>query len=568
MARPPRRNTIGTLTLLPRAVAGAAEERIRREWLATPMHRWSLGGPKPKGLAARPRDARPPDRNAGARLLAGTFQFHGEALALGGGADPWSALTPSRRFAESLHAFGWMGDLLSVGEVGAREALRLWLAWRRAFGRPNLFGWSGRALERRLFNQTCAVAALSPLGSEAEGALMLGDIARQARHLAAQGSDASRAAERWAAIALAGAALAGPAGERLLGKALAKLERTLPVAVLPDGVHADRSPQRGLELLFDLIALDDALSQRGRPAPVEVSRAIDRLTAASRFFALGDGRLAAFQGGEAGRADWLAAALALEDAPPAVPRSLSYGGYHRLKAGRIEVIADTGAPASGVFSQAACAQPAAIEVVLEGRRLVRGCAWSTAAPPGSERFRLARGASTLTLDDGSPGEPVEGFLAESLGARLAGGPSEMVLDRRETDDAQWLDITHDGWAAAFGLSHTRRLFLDEIAGELRGEDVVSQLRKRAGRRLVAVAIHFHLAPDVRASPAVDGKSVLIRAPGSPGWRLRSDAGETAVEASVLFEDGAPVSTPQVVLRSHFHLASGGRIRWKLEPAAP
>jgi uncharacterized heparinase superfamily protein len=69
--------------------------------------------------------------------------------------------------------------------------------------------------------------------------------------------------------------------------------------VLADGGHATRSPEAGIELLFDLLTLDDALGQRGRPSPEALSRAIDRLSTAARFFTLGDGHLAAFHGGEA-----------------------------------------------------------------------------------------------------------------------------------------------------------------------------------------------------------------------------------------------------------------------------
>ena len=61
---------------------------------------------------------------------------------------------------------------------------------------------------------------------------------------------------------------------------------------------------------------------------------------------------------------------------------------------------------------------------------------------------------------------------------------------------------------------------------------------------VAVAIHFHLAADVRASLARDQRSVLLTGPSGTGWWLRNDAGEVALEPSAVFENGvARGSTP-------------------------
>ncbi len=250
---------------LPADPVAALTRQLRREWRAGPLHHLVIDRPKTDGLAIRPRDLRPADAAAGERLLAGEFGFSAERIEVGRGGDPWRRALPSRRFAVRLHAFDWMRDLIAAGEAGQREALRLWLEWRAVFGRYNEFAWSGEALERRVFNLAASAAALAPLVSEVEGATFVADLARQARHLLGDPGDPGRAAERAAAAALVGAALNGKAGEALRAQALPRLERLLPAAVLRDGVHASRSPERGLELLFDLLALDDALSQLGAP---------------------------------------------------------------------------------------------------------------------------------------------------------------------------------------------------------------------------------------------------------------------------------------------------------------
>ena len=345
----------------------------------------------------------------------------------------------------------------------------------------------------------------------------------------------------------------------------------MPRTVLPDGVHASRSPQAGLELLFDLLTLDDAMSQRGLEPPPMLTRAIDRLSGALRFFTLGDGRLACFQGGESVRAARVAAALAQDSSKTRPPDVAPHGGYHRLAGEGLLAMVDGGAPAQGDFSVRACAQPFALELVCGRDRLITNCGWTPdgAAP---QAFRLADGASTLTVADSSVGEPMSGLLAAVFGPRLSGAPRLVTARRHEGQEGIWLDLSHDGWGPRFGLRHARRLFLDRAQDQLRGEDRLDPINAKTGRaeagrpRYLPFSVRFHLHPDARASLARDQKSVLIRGPSNQGWWLRSDAPEVSIEPSAHFEDGKTRRSSQVVLRARARSDSGGRVRWKLAVA--
>ena len=561
MAAPPRPRVSPLLWL--GAATLALGGQLRREWRAGPFHRLAIAGPNPKGLAARPHDPRPANPAAGERLLQGRFDLAGETLDPGPGGDPWNLACPSRAFAEALHGFGWLPDLLAVDEAGPREALRLWLHWRRQFGRPAAFGWTGLALERRLFHLACAAPALLPLASELEGALYLGDLARQARHLRRDPGDPGRVLERLAAQALAGVTLAGPAGERLMRGALRRLERLAAEAVLPDGVHATRSPERGLELLFDLLTLDDALSQRGAPAPVEIARAIDRLSGAVRFFALPVRRAPRFHGGEAAAPERVARALALDAARAAPVKGAPYGAFERLQSQRLSVAADVGRPPEGGWSTAACAQPASVEIACGGRRLIVASAWSAAAPATAERLRGPEGGSCLALGEAWPATPLRGLPARTFGACLVGGEAAIKAVRQETDDAVWVEIASEAWRRPFGFDHARRLFLDLAADELRGEDQLTPAARGRPRGPVPYAIRFQLAPQVSASVAVDGRSALIKPPGGAAWRLRSDAPQTSLQPGVLFEDGAHHQIQVLTLLGEVSPTAGAKVRWKL-----
>ncbi len=547
--------------MLPRALAQAVARQVEAEWFGSPFHRLAIARPRAFGFSVRPRDSRPADTARGRQILNGAFLLGGSALHLGPEGDPFDRPSPSRRFAISLHRFGWMADLPSLGEPGLRRALALQSDWRRGFGRWNTFSWSGEVLERRVFNLACVAPALATVAADAEIALLAQDLSRQARHLLNITENPARAAQRAAAAALAGCALADKAGELLITRGLARLARLLPRVVLPDGVHASRSAETGLELLFDLLALDDALAQRGRPAPEDLPQAIDRLASGVRLLTLNDGRLACFQGGETSTAARVSAALLRDEGERRVPTGAPQGGYQRMAGRELQVIVDVGAPARGVFATTACAQPLALEVVCGRDRLITGCAWSMGGG-APHAFRLSDAASTASLADGSPGEPLQGMLADMLGPLLIGAPTEVAARRHDTEAGAWLDLSHDGFVKRCGLRHGRKLFLDRASDELRGEDHFEPVGAGPGRYL-PFTVRFHLHPDARASLARDNKSVLLKGPAGVGWWLRNDAPEVAVEPSAHFVGGELRRSSQIVLRGQARPDKGGRLRWKL-----
>jgi uncharacterized heparinase superfamily protein len=351
---------------------------------------------------------------------------------------------------------------------------------------------------------------------------------------------------------VAGASLRGPAGKRLLDRALSRLGRALAVTVGPDGGHASRRPDLALELLFDLQTLDEAMVQRGLAAPDAVQRAIDGLAATVRFFTLADGALAAFQGGSARAAPYVAAARA-QDETGDRPTALDLGGYQRMDALALQVIADTAPPAAGAWSARACDQPLAIQVLVGGRRLIDA---------GVGRGLAA--ASTVEVGEAGPGRVLTGFPAAVLGSRLADADALVEAKRHEAPGALWLDLIYHGWMRPYGLVHQRRLYLDLDAGELRGEDRLTPTAKAQGpdgRHFVPYAVRFPLHHGVQALVSQDRRSVLLRpSGGGGGWILRNDALDVTLEPMV---GGRGL---QLVLRGQRRADSGARVRWKLAPA--
>ena len=555
---------------LPLALAAAAEtirQRLADEWRGLGVGRRRPARSRNLKLIATPRDFRPPNPEVGRALIAGRFLLAGAELDVGPGGDPWDRISPTRRFAVELHRFAFLPDLVACGATGAKEGLRLFLEWRRAFGKPDAFAWGPAVLERRVFNLACAARRLSAVASDVEAMELFTALLHQADYLLSLGAAPTRAAERAAAAALTASALNSAPAERLLAQSLKRLSSDLQQAVLGDGGHRTRSPQAGLELLLDLLSLDDLLLQRGREAPLAMVNAMDRLSAAARFHTLADGRLASFHGGEAVAPERVRAVMSEEgsDAPP--PVHAPHSGYHRLSGPNLQVMVDAGPPAEGPWSLTACGQPLALEILAGTDRLFANGGWSPDAA-GPQAMRLSAAANTAAVGRGSAGWPLTGFLARALGPRLIYGAQTVQSHREENEAGVWLEMSHDGWHKPFGLTHARRLFVDRTGDELRGEDVFTPISEGARPKAATFTVHFHLFPGVQASVARDGRSVILRGPSDRGWWFRNDAAQVSLEASVCFIDGQPRRTQQVALQSDIPLDGPARMRWKLTPIDP
>ena len=567
---PVRSSGVATGPALWPAVAGRV--LTRQMWIelyGLPGYAMTLGLSRATAFAATPRDFRPADINLGKAVLGGRFPLAGSNLEAEAPADPWNRPSPSKAFAVDLHAFAWLPGLMLHGERGAREALRLTLAWTDTFSRWSPFAWEPQILARRVFNLACAAKKMGAVASEADRLRLADTLGRQARQLLRPPGGLAGKAERLVAAAVAGCVLAGPAGAGLRRAALGRLPGALRVTVAGDGGHASRAPEAGMELLLDLLTLDDALSQLSEPAPEAMGGSIIRLTTALRLQVLPDGRLAGFQGGGPSSPARVAAARAHDEHAEATAGAVgTVGGLARIRSPLLTIMTDAGSPGRGAWSEAACAQPLALEIVCGKDRIVTGCGWT---PRAADRqgLRLTPGHSTLTLGEQSFAEPLGGWKGELLGARLYGRQYHVTSERRDGDGAVWLEVEHDAWAQPFGLMHQRRLYLDQRLDELRAEE---RLHPAAGPRDVVrviaapYAVRFHLEPGVQASLARDRRSILLRGHSGRGWWFRTDGPDVAIEPSVHVDEGLTRRSLQVVVRGSARTDAETKIRWKLSPA--
>lgn len=562
---------------------GAAVERIGRtaleEWRASVVYRrLMLRTSAPSALAARPRDLRTGDPERGRDILNGVFLLAGQELAVEPGTSPWRGASPSRRFAKRLHEFVWLRHLAALDTEEASEtALRLWDDWVEIFDGGNVFSWSPDIAGPRLMNWLAASSMLfedpDPVARSARFAVLAGQAEHVARCCGEAEAGRARFAAR-AAAALGAICLAWPPARR--DRLLAELAAEADEQILSDGGHVSRCPESALECLLDLSLVEDALGQRGLDMPVRIIRVLSRLTPAIRFFRHGDGGLAAFNGGGEGDAETIESALARDEAGGGkVFSSAPASVFLRGEAGRSLLIFDGGGCPPPSFTSEAHAGALSFEFSHAGQRLIVNCGWAPNQPANWRApVRATAAHSTLVAEETSSARLARGRLARRLlGARFASGASSLESRMRAEEQGRWMEAAHDGYRAAFGLVHRRRLYLSSSGDDLRGEDLLfrpADAREPPPAESVKYAIRFHLYPGLRVSLSRDETSALIAPPHGPGWRLRTDRGPLRLERSAYLAAGAPPRrSEQLVIYGAAKPSAGpeddaNRVRWALQ----
>jgi len=559
-----------------RAPFGAlASARIKESWRDLAGHSalsWTdflrLTGPMPDRIAFHPPDFAKGDPAEAAKLREGIFDLPGGRVRMEGGAAPWDIEAPNQNWEEALNGFSWLTHFAADKQPRTAEHVR-WLVdtWMAVNGKWDDVAWRPHVIARRLMSWF-AHGRLVLEGSDIVWRSMwLRSISRQAKHLARTAGWAPDGAPRLtAALALAMTGLCLDVSRSRLERGIQMAVTEIEKQILPDGGHISRDPGTLVTAFRDFLALEAALIHAREVVPAQLRHAIDRMAPLIRFFRHGDGRLALFNGATEAPLAGLDEAL---EAAQADGTPLSYArqsGYQRIERGRTVVLMDTGPAPAGPLSVNAHAGCLSFEMSVGRNRLIVNCgATELKGPEWRLAFRATAAHSTLTLGERSSAV----FLDDDRAARLLGwriltGPEKILSERSETDDGVWLETAHDGYVQRFGVEHRRRLFVAGDGEDIRGEDSLVQTKAaraqeagggrggkggKAKKRMVPYAARFHLHPDVRASLARDGKSVLLLLPSGDGWQFRAAGGQIGLEESAYLGAGDSVRrSEQIVVR--------------------
>ncbi len=524
---------------------------LRRLLFANPLYGLTLSGRVPSEPRGTPPDPWPGDAEVGTAIVEGRFCLAGAWHAPG--LDPWRSPLGGEAAQAALHGFGWLRDLRALGTEAARGRIReLVISWLDACDHWHPIAWRPDVLGARMVNW---LAAYGSLGTTRDPALtqgLLRSLARQGRHLGRSLAAAPRDARAFAAIRGAiGCGLHMPGHAVLARAGLAALEHQIERQILPDGGLAERSPSSLLGALKDLVDIRTMLTSGHLEVPEPLVSAIDRMAPMLRTLRYGDGRLGLFHGGNEEDDRLIQTVLALSGARGRAVGAAPHAGYQRVLARRTLVLMDCGPPPPPGLDRNAHAGTLGLEVSVGKNRLIVNCgAHADDGDAWHDVLRATASHSTVVVDDHNSSEVLGGG---GLGRRA----SPVTVVRRDADGSVLVEASHDGYAPTRALVHRRSLYVAAGGDDIRGEDVLT------GRGRSAVAVRFHLHPQVSASRVGDGSAVLLRPPSGAGWRFRAEGGDITLEDSIYAGvAGARRRSQQIVVSGPVG-RGGAMIKWRL-----
>lgn len=566
-----------TDVIAPRARPGEALIRLAYR-MGVPGHALAAPFRRPSALRVLATVESPfvGDRTAGIALRAGHFLVHGVKQPISG-LDFAGKTTIAPGLERCIHSFAWLADLAASAPredciTVAERVTSLWLDANPQVGKGP--AWDVEHAGLRLM--AWLVHAPLVLAGQ-DGALkprLLKAISETAdwldRKSTTGGSGLGQVAG-WAAVTAAGLLLPEGRPRRLYGEAA--LIKSLGELVAEDGGNLSRCPAAQMDairILTDLIACYEAVS-REAPDALWVMREL--LVPPLLALRHGDGALGNWQGQGAISADRVSSLIASTGIRTRALNDPQHWGFQRMRGGTTTVQFDAGPPPRARHTRTGCASTLAFEMSDGAARIIVNCGGSALAG-GLVPARIGQGLrasaahSTLVIDDANS-------TAVLLHGKLGKGAETVEVERRTVTkrgrEATRIEASHDGYAARFGLVHSRVLTLSGDGGELAGEDILVPSSRKGKRGKVGFAIRFHLGRGVEAHLAEDNRGASLLAPDGTLWqfRLRGDAaGASDVKLSCedsLWVDGEgrPHATEQLVIEG-LTSRGGGQFSWLLK----
>jgi len=235
--------------------------------------------------------------------------------------------------------------------------------------------------------------------------------------------------------------------------------------------------------------------------------------------------------------------------------SLPHTGYERIAMSRALLLVDTGKPPAYPYNHMVHSAPLAFEFSHGKDRIFVNCGTHPTCPKWQEALRSTPAHNTLTLDHKNVGDyDSDGHLAQR--------PKKITINRDDKRDIALMDVCHDGYVPAHGISHRRRFYLADKGRDLRGEDNLTCSVGLASEH--DIAIRFHLHPRVTVSLVKGGTEALLRTGNGTGWRFTIIGGNLSVEDSIYMGQGTrPRKTKQLVIADKMS-EDQVQIKWALQ----
>ncbi|MEM7289796.1 MAG: heparinase II/III family protein, partial [Pseudomonadota bacterium] len=354
--------------------------------------------------------------------------------------------------------------------------------------------------------------------------------------------------------------------QKVLAFARERLARELETQILPDGGHISRNPSVIVDILSWLLPLRQACTVIGIETPDAISRAIERMLPALRFYRLGDGNLVRFNGSSQPANNLLVTLLRYDEALGEPVFNANHSGYQRLVCNDSIAIMDVGNPPKGELSVKAHAGCLSFEFSSGHNSIVVNCG-SPANSHGEtiSYWRSTAAHSTASLCETSScrfeNSGADGML---LRGQILSTGLKAETHREDTKDGTLVMGAHSGYVREFGARVERILTLDEEGDRLRGQDQFTAPDKGQLRYSTrdAVAIRFHLHPDVKVARKPDNENAcIIKTRDGENWQFSCAEFIPAIEESIFFATSFSARRRSFQIVLHFNASNSSQVNW-------
>jgi len=558
--------TIGENLSIVSQAAKVKARRISKSLRRTSPSRVVSARSAPEKLILAPQDLRTPDPTAAIDIYSGRFFLAGKLIDCTN-TDPFLLTDAPMGWLKELHNFSWLRHLEAANsELTRKNAHALIQDWLGHHSKPNRsIAWDEEIAARRLISWLCHSVPIVETATPRFYQTWLKSIGTHIRFLKYRAGETSSGMPKLVVrIALAYANICVSGQTSYLKRASVLLDQELDIQIFPDGGHISRNPSRIAEILALLLPLRQSYARLGIAPSQTLVSSIDRMMAALKFYQMGDGNLARFNGVTSPRPELLATVLFYDDSMGKAHESAEHSGYQRLTMGDTIVIADTGTPPKSENSQTAHAGTLSFELSSGSNLIVVNC--GSTLSHHSEYVTLSRSTaahSTATINDTSSSRFYSGKKFRNLlSNRIIAAPSIVSCHRENHSDLKKFTASHNGYLAKFGILHTRELSLKNNGERMEGIDYFLGANGEPVKsgNSADFSIRFHLHPSVSAGKSKDGNSIVLMCGKGLIWKLSCIDCPPELEDSIFFAATAgPKRCRQIVLSGD--AAQQSEIRW-------
>jgi len=527
----------------------------------------------PKHISRAPTYLRTADPVLAQEYYRGRYAFAGKVVETGG-KSPFMIKVESKAWEKKLHGFEWLRHLSASNDPlspnHARALITDWIELHKKSSDP--VAWDVEIASLRLISLLCNSVIITANVEHDFYRLFMRNLGAHVRFLRREVTNAPEGMPKlYAYIALAYASVCHEGQASSLEQANTRLARELSIQVLADGGHISRNPACIIEILTLLLPLKQACTASGIEPPSEMLKAIERLLPALRYYQMGDGNLARFNGVGFIELDLVATLLRYDESAGQPIQDASQSGYQRMTVGNSILLMDTGEPPKGELSKCAHAGCLSFEFSNAAECIIINCGTPKAEYQGNAPLWRATAAhSTAVLNETSS---CKFETSEKLGRFIDGQIYSANLktqsSRNDTSDSSTVTASHHGYVRDFGVRHQRKVTLCDNGNRLNGDEWFSTANKGDLRHTTKddAKIRFHLGPDVKASLSKDGHSCLLETRSGQQWAFSAPGFEVKLEESIFFSSLTGTRpTWQIVI--HAKLATTPEVKWVLQKLQP